>query len=59
MIDRDEVRAGLTGPISSLTTPFTRDGAVDHDGLRALIDANLAGGSRTALLTWGTACSRC
>ena len=53
MIDRDEVRAGLTGPISSLTTPFTRDGAVDHDGLRGLIDANLAGGSRTALLTWG------
>ena len=53
MIDRDEVRAALTGPISSLTTPFTRDGAVDHDALRTLIDANLAGGSRTALLTWG------
>ena len=53
MVDRDEVRAALTGPISSLTTPFTRDGAVDHDALRTLIDANLAGGSKTALLTWG------
>ena len=53
MVDHDEVRAGLTGPISSLTTPFTRDGAVDHDALRNLIDFNLAGGSKTALLTWG------
>lgn len=35
------------------TTPFTRDGDLDHDALRGLIDFNLAGGSQTALLTWG------
>lgn len=53
MVDHLEVRAGLTGPISSLTTPFTRDGEIDHNALRHLIEVNLSGGSRTALLTWG------
>ena len=32
-MDRDEVRAHLTGPISSIRTPFKQDGTVDYDGL--------------------------
>ena len=52
-MDRDEVRAHLTGPISSISTPFSEDGSVDYDGLRSLIDFVLAAGSRTVLLTVG------
>ena len=53
MISREEVREALTGPVSSLKTPFTRDGEIDYPGLRRLIDRNLEGGSRSSLLTSG------
>ena len=53
MISRAEVREALTGPVASLSTPFTQNGDVDYAGLRKLIDGNLAGGSRSALLTYG------
>ena len=53
MISKAEVREGLTGPVASLSTPFTRDGDVDYAGLRKLVDGNLEGGSRSALLTYG------
>ena len=52
-MDRDEVRAHLTGPISSIATPFNEDGSVDYVGLRGQIDFVLAGGSKTILLTAG------
>jgi dihydrodipicolinate synthase/N-acetylneuraminate lyase len=52
-MDRDEVRAHLTGPIGSIHTPFTRDGDVDYEGIRREIDAIVAGGGRTVLLTAG------
>lgn len=53
MMSREEVRDALTGPIASLKTPFTRDGAIDYHGLRRVIDTNLEGGSKTSLLTYG------
>jgi 4-hydroxy-tetrahydrodipicolinate synthase len=53
MISREEVRESLTGPVASLSTPFTFDGDVDYAGLRTLVDGNLAGGSNSALLTYG------
>ena len=52
-MDRDEARAHLTGPLSSLATPFHEDGSVDYVGLRGQIDFVLAGGSKTVLLTAG------
>ena len=52
-MDRDEVRAHLMGPISSIRTPFKQDGNVDYDGLRNVIDFDLAAGSKTVLLTVG------
>ena len=48
-----EMRARLTGPIPSLKTPFLKDGAIDFDGLRRLIDHNLAAGARASMLTAG------
>ncbi|WP_018634947.1 4-hydroxy-tetrahydrodipicolinate synthase [Parafrankia elaeagni] len=35
----------ITGSIAPLITPFTSDGAVDHDSLRRLVDWQLAAGS--------------
>lgn len=48
-----EMRALLTGPVPSLTTPFHRDGRIDYDGLRRLIDVNLSHGAKTLMLTAG------
>ena len=50
---RDEIRAALTGPSGSVRTPFHRDGSVDYNGLRNVIDFNINGGSKTVLLTAG------
>jgi len=52
-MSRDEIREALTCPIASVNTPFTRDGAVDFDGLRNFIDFVVEAGTRTVLLTYG------
>ena len=52
-MDQDEVRAHLTGPVSSVVMPFNKDGSVDDDGLRNFVDASIAGGSRSIILTAG------
>ena len=48
-----ELRTLLTGPVMSVHTPFTRDGAIDYDSLRGLVERGIAGGSTTMLLTYG------
>ena len=53
MISREEVREALTGPVAVLSTVFSRDGSIDYAGLRDLIDSQIAGGSKTILLTHG------
>ena len=50
---KDEIRSNLTGPVSSIRTPFMKDGSVDEDGLRSFIDRGIDGGSRTMILTAG------
>ena len=52
-LDRGAIRQHLTGPISSLPVPFTAAGEIDLNGLNAIIDFNLSGGSQSSLLTWG------
>ena len=49
----DEIRAALTGPVPSIRTPFTREGDIDFQALRAMIDFDIAAGSKTILLTAG------
>ncbi|HPO17433.1 MAG TPA: dihydrodipicolinate synthase family protein [Candidatus Hydrogenedentes bacterium] len=51
--DPAAIRAALTGPVASISTPFTRDGDIDFSALRTIIDFVIAGGSRTLLLTYG------
>ena len=53
MISHEKVREHLTGPIASLNTVFNRDGSIDYGGLRSLIDADISGGTKTILLTYG------
>ena len=43
----------LTGPVMSVHTPFTRDGAIDYGSLRGLVDRGIDAGSTTMLLTYG------
>ena len=53
MVDRDSVREALTGPIASVRTPFNRNGEVDFNGLRSVIDFDIAAGSKAIVLTAG------
>lgn len=53
MITLDAVRAALTGTVSSIHIPFRRDGAIDYDALRRVLDHAIAAGSKTMLLTYG------
>jgi 4-hydroxy-tetrahydrodipicolinate synthase len=48
-----EIRAGLRGPIGSLRTPFTRDGAIDFTALRRMVDFLIDAGSPAVMLTYG------
>ena len=52
-MDRDEIYHHLRGPVTSIRTPFNRDGSVDYDGLRAFIDSCIGNGSKTMILTAG------
>jgi 4-hydroxy-tetrahydrodipicolinate synthase len=53
MKHRDEIRAALTGPVTSIMMPFCRDGHIDYDGLRSQIDFDIAAGSSAIILTAG------
>lgn len=55
----DRVRYALTGPLMSIRTPFNRDGSIDYDGVRRMIDFGLTAGCRTALLTAGDSHFHC
>lgn len=53
MRSSQELRSLLTGPVMSVHTPFMRDGAIDYDSLRGLVDRGIDAGSTTMLLTYG------
>lgn len=50
---RSEIRAQMTGPMPSLTTPFNRDGSIDFESFHRLIEFNLEAGAKTLMLTVG------
>ena len=53
MHSTQELRSLLTGPVMSVHTPFLRDGEIDFDSLRGLVDRGIESGSTTMLLTYG------
>src|SRR5688572_18631736 len=54
-----QVRAALTGPIASIRTPFNRDGSIDFDGVRRVIDFHIQAGCKASLLTAGDSHFHC
>jgi|ERR1051326_7504447 4-hydroxy-tetrahydrodipicolinate synthase len=58
-LDKIRVRAALTGPIASIRTPFNRDGSIDFDGVRSMIDFHIKAGCKTSLLTAGDSHFHC
>jgi dihydrodipicolinate synthase/N-acetylneuraminate lyase len=43
----------LSGPVPSISTPFTRDGAIDEAALRRIVDFLVDAGARALMLTYG------
>jgi 4-hydroxy-tetrahydrodipicolinate synthase len=52
-LSSQEIRHNLTGPNATVRTPFQRDGSIDYDGLRNLLDFIIDAGSRSVILTIG------
>ena len=52
-MDKDEVRAHLTGPVSAVRIAMNEDDSIDEEGFRKFIDASIAGGSKSIILTAG------
>jgi len=48
-----DANAFLMGPIPTLRTPFTRDGAIDEGSLRKLIDFDIEAGAKVLIPTAG------
>lgn len=48
-----EIREALGGPWPSISTPFTKDGRIDEDGLRRQIDFLIEAKAKAVVLTWG------
>jgi len=52
-VDRSEAREALTGPFPSVSTLFCKDGSIDVEGMRNLVEFLISHGSKTLLLTYG------
>ncbi len=52
-MDSQRIQAGLAGPIASVRTPFTEDGAIDYASLRRIVEFDIAAGAGALLITWG------
>ncbi|MDW7656962.1 MAG: dihydrodipicolinate synthase family protein [Bacillota bacterium] len=53
MMTHEEVKAALSGPVASVSTPFMQDGSIDWRSLRRMVDFIVENGGRTVLLTCG------
>jgi len=53
MQDHDAIRNALTGPVTSISVPFTQDGSIDFASLRRCLDFYIANGSKAMILTNG------
>ena len=49
--ERAQIQEALTGPITSIRTPFRRGGTIGTKGLHNTIDFNITADSKTVLLT--------
>jgi 4-hydroxy-tetrahydrodipicolinate synthase len=49
----ERIQQGLSGPIASIRTPFRRDGEIDYESLRRIVDFDIGAGAGALLITWG------
>ena len=49
----EEAKHFLTGPVMSLRTAFDKEGEIDFEAVRKIIDQGIDGGTRTVMLTVG------
>ena len=54
MKDPQLIRERLRGPINTLPTIFTKEGEIDHEGMRNVIDRSIEGGTEVTMLTGGS-----
>jgi len=52
-MDTERIQHALSGPIASIRTPFTRDGAIDYASLRQIVEFDISAGAGALLITWG------
>ncbi len=52
-MDSERIKQALAGPIPSIRTPFRRDGSIDYDGLRRMVEFDIAAGAGALLITGG------
>ena len=50
---REEIREALSAPMPSISTPFTREGEVNFEGIRSYVEFVLEGGAKTIMITHG------
>ena len=53
MYSSQSLRSLLSGPVTSLHTPFNKDGEIDYSGLRGLVERGVSAGSTAMMLTYG------
>ena len=53
MMNQEEIREALSGPVPSVRLPFNEDGAIDYQSLRKMIDFDIDAGAKTIMLTYG------
>ncbi len=53
MMNPEELKKRIRGPIQSIPTPFTANHNVDYDGVRRIIDVAIEGGIKVILTTAG------
>ena len=51
--DIQSVKTAIKGPISSVRTPFTKDGDIDYHSLSRMLDYTLSNGEKAVLMTYG------
>ena len=52
-MDIQKAKEHLTGPVMSLRVGYDKDGGIDYQAVRNVIDLSVAGGGRTVMLTAG------
>ena len=53
MMTHEQIRDALSSPVPSVRMPFNKDGSIDYESLRGMIDFDIDGGAKTIMLTMG------